>query len=86
MAATTRAVSRRSVDTPSGKISYVECGSGPVALFVHGVLLNGHLWRHQLAALSGACTLAGIGVRSCSTKTARAFSWKIVSALSSSEH
>jgi pimeloyl-ACP methyl ester carboxylesterase len=23
-----------------------------VALFVHGVLLNKHLWRHQLAALS----------------------------------
>jgi pimeloyl-ACP methyl ester carboxylesterase len=23
-----------------------------VALFVHGVLLNGHLWRHQLAQLS----------------------------------
>ncbi len=27
-------------------------GAGPVALFVHGVLLNGHLWRHQLAHLS----------------------------------
>jgi pimeloyl-ACP methyl ester carboxylesterase len=23
-----------------------------VALFVHGVLLNGYLWRHQLDALS----------------------------------
>jgi pimeloyl-ACP methyl ester carboxylesterase len=43
---------RRSVDTASGRISYVEAGSGPVALFVHGVLLNSHLWRHQLAALS----------------------------------
>lgn len=42
---------RRQVDTPSGSISYVERGSGPVALFVHGVLLNGYLWRHQLAAL-----------------------------------
>jgi pimeloyl-ACP methyl ester carboxylesterase len=40
------------VDTPSGRINYVETGSGPVALFVHGVLLNNHLWRHQLAALS----------------------------------
>jgi pimeloyl-ACP methyl ester carboxylesterase len=38
--------------TPSGCISYAEAGSGPVALFVHGVLLNGHLWRHQLAELS----------------------------------
>src|SRR3984885_9067257 len=43
---------RRSVQTASGRISYVEQGSGPVALFVHGVLLNSHLWRHQLADLS----------------------------------
>jgi pimeloyl-ACP methyl ester carboxylesterase len=42
----------RSVETPSGKISYVEAGRGPVALFVHGVLLNKHLWRGQLAGLS----------------------------------
>jgi pimeloyl-ACP methyl ester carboxylesterase len=26
--------------------------SGPIALFVHGVVLNKHLWRHQLAKLS----------------------------------
>jgi pimeloyl-ACP methyl ester carboxylesterase len=43
---------RRDVQTPSGLISYVEQGEGPVALFVHGVLLNGNLWRHQLAHLS----------------------------------
>src|SRR6267142_6767570 len=42
----------RSVQTPSGRISYTEQGSGPVALFVHGVLLNGYLWRHQLEDLS----------------------------------
>src|SRR5262245_42784319 len=40
------------VKTASGTIAYVEQGQGPVALFVHGVLLNGHLWRHQLASLS----------------------------------
>jgi pimeloyl-ACP methyl ester carboxylesterase len=45
---------RKTVQTPSGQISYVEQGSGPVALFVHGVLLNGYLWRHQLAALGDA--------------------------------
>ncbi|HWF69382.1 MAG TPA: alpha/beta fold hydrolase, partial [Mycobacterium sp.] len=38
--------------TPSGRIAYVEAGSGPVTLFVHGVLVNKHLWRHQLNALS----------------------------------
>jgi pimeloyl-ACP methyl ester carboxylesterase len=43
---------RHSVETPSGRISYLDRGAGPVALFVHGVLLNGHLWRHQLAHLS----------------------------------
>lgn len=42
----------RSVRTASGRISYTEQGTGPVALFVHGVLLNGYLWRHQLEDLS----------------------------------
>lgn len=42
---------QRKIDTPSGSINYVEQGSGPVALFVHGVLLNGYLWRHQLEEL-----------------------------------
>ena len=40
------------VETPSGRVAYVQAGSGPVALFVHGVVLNKHMWRHQLAALS----------------------------------
>ena len=42
----------RFVETSPGRIAYAEAGSGPVALFVHGVLLNKHLWRHQLAELS----------------------------------
>src|SRR5258708_18210750 len=43
---------QRSVQPSSGRISYTEQGTGPVVLFVHGVLLNGYLWRHQLAELS----------------------------------
>jgi pimeloyl-ACP methyl ester carboxylesterase len=43
---------QRTVQTASGHIHYTEQGAGPVALFVHGVLLNGHLWRHQLTHLS----------------------------------
>src|SRR5689334_12692637 len=43
---------RCSVETASGRISYLEQGRGPAALFVHGVLLNGHLWRRQLDGLS----------------------------------
>jgi pimeloyl-ACP methyl ester carboxylesterase len=42
----------KTVRTPSGVIAYAEQGQGPVALFVHGVILNKHLWRHQLAHLS----------------------------------
>jgi pimeloyl-ACP methyl ester carboxylesterase len=45
-------LTKRKVITPSGYVSYVESGSGPVALFVHGVLLNGNLWRYQLEELS----------------------------------
>ena len=45
-------ITTHSVETPSGRISYASAGSGPVALFVHGVVLNKHLWRHQLAGLS----------------------------------
>jgi pimeloyl-ACP methyl ester carboxylesterase len=52
MAGQAVAVTKVTVQTPSGRISYSEQGGGPVALFVHGVLLNGHLWRHQLAGLS----------------------------------
>ena len=40
-------LTKRSIDTPSGRISYTETGSGPVALFVHGVVLNKHVWRRQ---------------------------------------
>jgi pimeloyl-ACP methyl ester carboxylesterase len=52
MAGKNSSLTRHSVQTSSGRISYTEQGAGPVALFVHGVLLNGYLWRHQLADLS----------------------------------
>ena len=48
----TFASERSFVDTPSGRIAYVARGSGPVALFVHGVLVNGYSWRHQIAHLA----------------------------------
>jgi len=52
MATPQTALTTRSVETPSGRICYAEAGAGPAALFVHGVLLNKHLWRRQLAGLS----------------------------------
>src|ERR1700761_1116306 len=52
MEATIPVASRHEVQLNSCRISYLEQGSGPVALFVHGVLLNSYLWRHQLENLS----------------------------------
>jgi pimeloyl-ACP methyl ester carboxylesterase len=57
---------RRFADTPSGRIAYVEQGSGPVALFVHGVPLNGFHWRHVMAGVRDvrrciALDLMGLG-------------------------
>ena len=34
--------------TQFGEIAYTERGEGPAALFVHGVMLNGYLWRHVI--------------------------------------
>lgn len=39
---------RRTVDTRVGEIAYTEFGEGPTALFVHGVLVNGLLWRNVI--------------------------------------
>jgi pimeloyl-ACP methyl ester carboxylesterase len=50
--ASNKSLSKQSVSTPSGRINYTDRGTGPVALFVHGVLLNGYLWRYQQEALS----------------------------------
>lgn len=46
------ALTTRSIDTASGCISYIEAGSGPVALIVHSVILNKHVWHRQLTGLS----------------------------------
>ena len=35
----------RHAATALGDVAYTERGRGPTALFVHGVFLNGHLWR-----------------------------------------
>jgi pimeloyl-ACP methyl ester carboxylesterase len=44
---------RHSIATRSGEISYIDVGTGPVALFVHGVATNAYLWRNVIGALSG---------------------------------
>ena len=42
---------RQSLSTPAGEIAYTELGSGPVALFVHGLGTNGVLWRQVIEDL-----------------------------------
>src|SRR5438445_6733582 len=39
--------------TDFGNIAYREAGSGPAAVFVHGVFLNGHLWDPLIERLAG---------------------------------
>jgi len=45
---------RRTLTTPAGEIAYTELGSGPAALFVHGVGTSGVLWRHVIEQVSDA--------------------------------
>ena len=43
---------RRSVDLPQGRITYRERGGGEAIVFVHGVLVNGDLWRGVVPQLA----------------------------------
>jgi pimeloyl-ACP methyl ester carboxylesterase len=53
ISATVSTQRRGTVQTRLGEISYLEAGRGPAAVFIHGLFLNGGLWRHQLDALGG---------------------------------
>jgi pimeloyl-ACP methyl ester carboxylesterase len=44
---------RHTAATRSGEISYLDIGTGPVALFVHGIATNAYLWRNVIGALVG---------------------------------
>ncbi|HKE92213.1 MAG TPA: alpha/beta hydrolase [Gemmatimonadales bacterium] len=46
------AASRRFAETTSGRIAYVERGSGDAVLFLHGFPLNGFQWRGAIDRLS----------------------------------
>jgi len=43
---------RHTVTTRSGDISYLDVGTGPAALFVHGIATNAYLWRHVIGELA----------------------------------
>ena len=44
---------RHSIATRSGEISYIDIGTGPVALFVHGIATNAYLWRNVIGEVAG---------------------------------
>ncbi|MBA3416288.1 MAG: alpha/beta hydrolase [Chloroflexia bacterium] len=43
----------REVALPQGTLRYRDTGSGPPLVFVHGILVNGTLWRDVVASLDG---------------------------------
>jgi hypothetical protein len=43
---------RKFADTSCGRIAYIEQGSGPVALFLHGLPLCGYQWRGVIEDLA----------------------------------
>jgi pimeloyl-ACP methyl ester carboxylesterase len=43
---------RRVLSTPTGDIAYTEFGTGPAAVFVHGIGTSGLLWRHVIEEVS----------------------------------
>lgn len=45
-------VGRREVRLSQGTVRYVDAGEGPVLLFIHGVFVNGQLWRDVIPRLS----------------------------------
>jgi len=44
---------RSTIHTQAGEISYVDIGTGPTTLFVHGVLMSSYLWRNVIRELAG---------------------------------
>jgi pimeloyl-ACP methyl ester carboxylesterase len=43
---------RHTVSTDVGDLSYLDIGTGPVALFVHGIATNAFLWRNVIGGLT----------------------------------
>jgi pimeloyl-ACP methyl ester carboxylesterase len=42
------------IDLPQGTLRYEDVGSGPAVVFVHGLLVNGKLWRKVTPVLSSS--------------------------------
>lgn len=44
---------RHHISTASADLSYVDLGSGPPALFVHGILTNAYIWHDLVSRVAG---------------------------------
>ena len=53
MSITTALGEQRTVEVPAGRIAYRESGRGRPLVFVHGVGVNGDLWRKVVPGLAG---------------------------------
>ncbi|MBV1887551.1 MAG: alpha/beta hydrolase [Parvibaculaceae bacterium] len=42
----------KSVEVSQGRLKYQEVGEGPTLVFIHGLLLNGSIWRRVVAKLA----------------------------------
>ena len=62
---------RRLVRTPAGEIAYTELGSGPAALFVHGIGTSGLLWRHVIEEMADTSRCIAIDLPSHGGSPAR---------------
>ena len=47
-------VSRMEIELSRGRVRYQDVGSGPPVVFVHGLLVNGELWRKVVPVVAGA--------------------------------
>lgn len=54
MTASPSDISHHSADVGGARLHWAECGSGPVALMVHGFPESWYSWRNQLPALAAA--------------------------------
>jgi pimeloyl-ACP methyl ester carboxylesterase len=58
--------------TEFGNIAYREAGSGPVAIFVHGVMVNGHLWERLIERLADVRCCIAVDILAHGATSARA--------------
>jgi pimeloyl-ACP methyl ester carboxylesterase len=72
MDASTFTARRQVLSTPAGDIGYTEFGSGPAALFVHGIGTSGLLWRHVIEEMADTSRCIAIDLPAHGATPARA--------------